>query len=65
MIEWRKSSRSGGGGGTSGDCVELGVVGGGVAVRDSKDPEGPRIAVTRGEFAVLVRRVKAGELEFS
>jgi hypothetical protein len=33
---WRKSSHSGGGN----DCVEVAFVGGGAAVRDSKDPEG-------------------------
>ncbi|MWK34518.1 DUF397 domain-containing protein [Actinomadura sp. J1-007] len=61
MIEWRKSSYTSGGG--TAECVELGVVGGGVAVRDSKDPEGPRVAVTRGEFAVFVGRIKAGGLD--
>jgi hypothetical protein len=34
---WRKSSRSG----DEGACVEMAPVAPGVAVRDSKDPEGP------------------------
>lgn len=39
--EWRRSSLSG----TSGACVEVArVVDGGLAVRDSKDPEGGRLA---------------------
>lgn len=35
--EWRKSSRSGGGG--NGNCVEVGFVDDIVGVRDSKNPE--------------------------
>ncbi|MGC5029483.1 DUF397 domain-containing protein [Micromonospora sp. DT229] len=34
---WRKSSHSG----DEGACVEVGVAPGRVAVRDSKDPQGP------------------------
>jgi hypothetical protein len=32
-----------------------------VAVRDSKDPEGPRLAVTPRGWAAFTRRVKAGD----
>ncbi|XRQ03872.1 DUF397 domain-containing protein [Actinomadura welshii] len=43
-LPWRKSTRSGSNGG---DCVELsGVPGAVVAVRDSKDPDGPVLLVT-------------------
>ncbi|MFC7729662.1 DUF397 domain-containing protein [Actinomadura keratinilytica] len=35
---WRKSSRSGGQGG---ECVEVAALASVMAVRDSKDPEGP------------------------
>jgi hypothetical protein len=35
---WRKSSRSGGNGG---ECVEVALVDGVIAVRDSKNPTGP------------------------
>lgn len=38
MINWRKSSRSGGGNDDA--CVELAESGGRLWVRDSKDPEG-------------------------
>ncbi|MEV3924814.1 DUF397 domain-containing protein [Actinomadura coerulea] len=41
---WRKSSYSGSNGG---DCVELAEAVDGVAVRDSKDPEGPVLLLTR------------------
>lgn len=40
--QWRKSSRSGGGG--DGSCVEVAFVSEAVAVRDSKDPDGPALA---------------------
>ncbi|TWF94722.1 DUF397 domain-containing protein [Saccharopolyspora dendranthemae] len=40
--QWRKSSRSGGGG--DGNCVEVAFVSEAVAVRDSKDPDGPALA---------------------
>ncbi|QXJ25132.1 DUF397 domain-containing protein [Actinomadura graeca] len=52
---WRKSSRSTNNGGA---CVELASVAGAVAVRDSKDPDGPRLVVGCGEFAGLVAVLK-------
>lgn len=41
--KWRKSSYSGSNGG---DCVELADAVDGVAVRDSKDPDGPVLLLT-------------------
>ncbi|WP_192759942.1 DUF397 domain-containing protein [Actinomadura algeriensis] len=44
---WRKSVRSS----EQGDnCVELASAPGLVAVRDSKDPDGPKLLIARGEF---------------
>ena len=43
-ITWRKASYSTGNGG---NCVEVGTAPCTVAVRDSKDPEGPKLAFTR------------------
>lgn len=54
-IVWRKASRSGG---TGGECVELASAPGTVAVRDSKDPDGPKLVVGREEFAVLMAQVR-------
>jgi hypothetical protein len=54
-IRWRKSSHSGGNGG---ECVELASAPGVVAVRDSKDPDGPKLLVGREEFAALVTSLK-------
>lgn len=60
-IDWRKSSYSG----SSNDemCVELGELTGGVGIRDSKDPDGGRLAVSSAEFSVLVARIKRGALD--
>ncbi|GAA2278986.1 hypothetical protein GCM10010402_39480 [Actinomadura luteofluorescens] len=41
---WRRSSRSTSSGG---NCVELADAAGAVAVRDSKDPDGPVLLLTR------------------
>jgi uncharacterized protein DUF397 len=54
---WRKSSYTGG----QGNCVEVAPVPGGVAVRDSKDPNGPVLRLTAGQWRAFVDRVKAGE----
>ena len=56
---WRKSTHSA----TGNDaCVELADLTNVVGVRDSVDPEGPKLAFSRGELAALVGRIKAGEL---
>jgi hypothetical protein len=49
---WRRSSYSGTTGGS--DCVELARIGGAVSVRDSKDPEGPRLVVSREALKVAL-----------
>ncbi|WP_416902705.1 DUF397 domain-containing protein [Micromonospora echinospora] len=49
---WRKSTRSGGSGG---DCVEVAhYLPGFVAVRDSKDPNGPALAFRTGSWSAFV-----------
>jgi Domain of unknown function (DUF397) len=54
---WLKSNYSGNGGG---DCVEVARnLPGVVAVRDSKNPDGPVLIVSRGEWASFVTRVRA------
>ncbi|MGW2301136.1 DUF397 domain-containing protein [Streptomyces sp. NPDC001809] len=59
-VQWTKSSYSGGGG--SGDCVEYARLGGGVAVRDSKNPEGPALFLGVQQFAGLVAMAKGTQL---
>ena len=50
--KWRRSSYSGSNGG---NCVELADVAGAVAVRDSKDPDGPVLLLTRGALRAAVQ----------
>ncbi|MGQ4600544.1 DUF397 domain-containing protein [Nocardia sp. R6R-6] len=56
--EWFKSSYSG----SQGDCVEVAWVdAGGVGVRDSKNPTGPALVFTSGEWATFTAGVTDGE----
>ena len=58
---WRKSSRSGGNGG---QCVEVAQnLPGIVAIRDSKNPDGPKLIVTPREGRRFVKNVKDGQAE--
>ena len=55
--ERRKSSRSGSNGGA---CVEVARnLPCGVAVRDSKNPDGPVLIVSRDEWAQFITRLRA------
>ncbi len=49
---WRKSSHSGGGN----DCVEIAVVGKRTAVRDSKNPSGPRLEFHTAQWAAFLEQ---------
>lgn len=54
---WRKSTYSGGNGG---NCVEVaGNLPNVVAVRDSKDPDGPKLMLTPGAWQSFTASVKA------
>jgi hypothetical protein len=65
--EWRKSTYSNGSGGS---CVETAALRGNggrlvIAVRDSKDPNGPALTFTGREWQSLVTTIKAGRLDLS
>lgn len=53
---WRKSTYSGG---TGGECIEFAPHQGAIALRDSKNPEGPTLTVSEGAFTRFVRAVAA------
>lgn len=59
-LAWRKSSASN----VEGCCVELAPLpGGGVAVRDSKDPDGAVLCFTATEWAAFATGMAAGEFD--
>ncbi|QFG20792.1 DUF397 domain-containing protein [Actinomadura sp. WMMB 499] len=60
MTKWRKSSYTG----TGNDdvCVEVADLGERIGVRDSKDPEGPRLGFSSEDFGGLLARIRRGEL---
>lgn len=53
---WRKSSRTSP---TSNDCVEVATVAQAVAVRDSKDPDGPMLVISPADWQKFTGSVKA------
>ncbi|WP_242884321.1 DUF397 domain-containing protein [Actinomadura litoris] len=61
MIHWRKSSHSQGGG--QGECVELSTNTVDTLIRDSKNPEGPRLSLSPTGLTALLGQIKAGDLD--
>ncbi|MEU6965680.1 DUF397 domain-containing protein [Streptomyces chrestomyceticus] len=60
-VRWVKSAASG----ANGNCVEFAQVpGGGVAIRNSRDPNGPALVYTRAEVAAFLEGAKLGEFDF-
>ncbi|WP_433228700.1 DUF397 domain-containing protein [Actinomadura formosensis] len=58
MTQWRKSKRSGGG--AQSNCVEVASLSGHIGMRDSKDPDGPRITLPAEQFRRLAAAIKHG-----
>ncbi|MBO2462685.1 DUF397 domain-containing protein [Actinomadura violacea] len=54
---WRKSSHSSG---TGGECIEVAVLSPSIAVRDSKDPDGPMLSFDAAAWASFTSVIKAG-----
>jgi hypothetical protein len=60
-VRWVKSGRSGP---TGGNCVEIAALsGGGVAMRNSRHPDGPALIFTRSEWDAFRGGVAAGEFD--
>ena len=59
-VRWRKSRESN----PSGNCVEVAELpDGAVAMRNSRDPQGPALVYTRAEIKALIAGVKDGEFD--
>ncbi|MFJ9963174.1 DUF397 domain-containing protein [Streptomyces avermitilis] len=57
---WIKSRHSN----AEGNCVEVAALGGGgIAVRNSRDPEGPALVYTSAEVAAFLAGAKDGEFD--
>ena len=57
---WRKSQRSN----SQGACVEMARIGAGtVAMRNSRDPEGPALMYGREVIVALVESLKEGDFD--
>ncbi|MEU4561009.1 DUF397 domain-containing protein [Actinoplanes sp. NPDC023936] len=63
VAHWRKSSRSNGCGGNN--CVEVAELTGQVAVRDSKDRQGPVLIFTSAEWQAFLAGVRDGEFDLA
>jgi hypothetical protein len=60
-VTWRKSRRSN----PSGNCVELAALpdGQGIAMRNSRDPQGPALLFTPAEIAAFVLGARDGDFD--
>ncbi len=54
---WIKASRSDG----INECIEVAAVGENIAMRNSRDPQGPALIFTRGELSAFADGVSKGE----
>lgn len=60
-VTWQKSRRSN----PSGNCVELAKLphGGGIAVRNSRDPDGPALIYTLAEVEAFILGARDGDFD--
>jgi hypothetical protein len=57
-MDWKKSSYSS----AQGNCVEVAPLRDGIAVRDSKNPDGPVLRFGAADWQAFVSNIKAGRL---
>ena len=60
-VTWRKSSRTNDGG--DGACVEVAGLRDEVALRDSKNPSGSMLTITRAEWRSFLSGIQTGEFD--
>lgn len=58
-LAWLKAKSST----ANGQCVEIAAADGKIAIRDSKDPEGPVLVYTPGEFSAFLEGARNGEFD--
>jgi hypothetical protein len=60
-LRWQKSLRSNSGG----NCVELAILSDGrqIAIRNSRDPDGPVLIYTPAEIDAFIRGVRDGDFD--
>jgi hypothetical protein len=60
-VSWQKSQRSN----PSGNCVEMARLpnGEGIAMRNSRDPEGPALIYTTDEIAAFISGARDGDFD--
>jgi len=56
---WRKSTRCG----ESGSCVEVALAEDGIAMRESRNPNGPVLRFSRPEWGTFVAGIRAGDFQ--
>ncbi|MEU8006469.1 DUF397 domain-containing protein [Catellatospora sp. NPDC049111] len=59
-VSWRKSKRC-----DTTACIEVAMIDSNIALRDSKNPEGPVLQFTREEWDAFVAGVEAGDFVFN
>nr|WP_308104431.1 DUF397 domain-containing protein [Actinocorallia sp. API 0066] len=60
QLNWRKSTRSGS---NAENCVEVAKASTEIAIRDSKNPHGPRHSFNHSTFQSLTKAIKSGQYD--
>jgi Domain of unknown function (DUF397) len=58
-LAWHKAQRST----NNGQCIEVASAVGKIAIRDSKDPDGPILVYTPAEFSAFLEGARNGEFD--